>query len=377
MKKEIKSIYKFEAVILLLTILLFFIRNNNTKNVVVIIALGILLFLATLVYKKKKDTNFFRWSAARIVIAVLLFYFILLFILGIFVGFTKTFFSLNPNIWMQGFIPTLIITIVIEQLRYLFIKNNIVEKKAIYILTLLMILFNIVLITNFSTLKTTYTIFVFICITVMPVIAQELLSTYLVCNYGFAPTITFKIMMNMYIYVLPIMPNTGDYIYGAVNVLLPFTIYMVLNKYLKPKEEKNERNDKLTGINISFITIPVMILLVIIIILVSGITKYQMIAIASNSMVPIYERGDAIIFEKMNPQYLETGDVIVFRKDNILIAHRIIKTQENSSKIYFYTKGDANNGPDNDIVKEEEVLGIVRRVVKYIGYPTVWLSELF
>ena len=131
------------------------------------------------------------------------------------------------------------------------------------------------------------------------------------------------------------------------------------------------------GINISFITIPAMICLGIIIILASGISKYRMIAIASNSMVPIYAKGDTLIFEKIDKKLLQDDDIIVFKKDNILVAHRIIKTKEVSSKLYFYTKGDANNSADAEMVNEDDVLGIVRRVVKYIGFPTVWLNELF
>ena len=377
MKQDIKSIYKFEGVILLLSVLLFFIQNNIIKYLLSIIGLGIVLFIASLVYKKKRDTNFFRGSATRVLIAVIIFYFIIIFLLGLVLGFGKTLFSPNPYRWIEGLIPILIITIISERLRYIIIKNNPTEKKAIYILTGLMAIFNILLISNVFTLRTTYEIFVFVCVTVLPIIAQELLSTYLVCNYGFRPVITYKSIMNLYVYILPIMTNLGDYFQSAIGIIMPFTIYVVLVKYLKPKEKENKFKDKLTGINLSFITIPAIILLTIIILLVSGIFKFQMIAIASNSMIPIYERGDAIIFEKIDTNYLEDDDIIVFKKDNILVAHRIVKTKEVSSKIYFYTKGDANNSVDVEMVSEDEVLGIVRRVVKYIGYPTVWINELF
>lgn len=377
MKQEIKSIYKFESIILLLSILLFFIQNNNMKYVLSIIALGIVLFIAGLAYKKKRDTNFFRGSATRIMLAVIIFFFIIIFLLGLILGFGKTMFSLNPYRWLQGLIPTLIITIISEKLRYLIIKNNPTEKKAIYMLTALMIVFNILLITNIFTLTSLYVLFIFLCVTVLPIIAQELLSTYLVVNYGYRPLITYKLIMNLYIYILPIMTNLGDYLQGAIGIIMPFTIYVVLVKYLKPKEESNRRKEKFLGINISFITIPAMVCLSIIIILVSGIFRYQMIAIASNSMVPVYARGDAIIFEKIDKKLLQEDDIIVFKKDNILVAHRIINSKEVSSKHYFYTKGDANNSADAELVNEDDVLGIVRRVVKYIGFPTVWLNELF
>ena len=172
------------------------------------------------------------------------------------------------------------------------------------------------------------------------------------------------------------MTNLGDYLQSIIGIIVPFTIYVVLVKYLKPKEENRIRN-KLTEINSSFITIPVTIMMSILIVLASGISRFQMIAIATNSMIPIYEKGDAIIFEKIDKEYLQDDDIIVFKKDNKLVAHRIIKTKEDSSKLYFYTKGDANNTVDAELVSEDEVLGVVRRVVKYIGYPTVLINELF
>ena len=129
--------------------------------------------------------------------------------------------------------------------------------------------------------------------------------------------------------------------------------------------------------NVNLITIPVIIFLIIIIILVSGIFKYQMIAIASNSMVPVYERGDAIIFEKVDGKNIEIGDIVVFKRNTIIVAHRVVKIKEESSKRYFYTKGDANNAVDVGYVEEKDMMGVVRRVVKYIGYPTVWINELF
>ena len=297
--------------------------------------------------------------------------------LGLVLGFGKTLFSTNPDRWIRKVIPIFVVTLLIERLRYILIKNNQIERKAIYLLTVLTAVFNILLISNLFSLKNLYDVFVFVCVTVLPIIAQELLSTYIVLHYGFSPVIIYKLIMNLYIYILPIMADLGDYLQGAIGIIVPFTIYVLLVKYLKPKEEENRIKDKLTGINIGFITIPTIILVSVLIVLVSGISKYQMIAIASNSMVPAYERGDAIIFEKIDNDYLENEDIIVFKKEGKLIAHRIIKIKKDSSKLYFYTKGDANNSADAELVNEDEVLGRVRRVIKYLGYPTVLINELF
>ena len=169
----------------------------------------------------------------------------------------------------------------------------------------------------------------------------------------------------------------GDYLYSAIGILIPFTIYIILSKYIKTNEDIRKQNKKISGINFSFITIPSVILLLVLIILVSGIWKYQMIAIASNSMVPTFERGDAVIFEKIDKEDIEEGDIIVFKKGKVLVSHRVINTKEISSKTYYITKGDANKSQDANPVSQDEVLGVIRRVVKYIGYPTVWINELF
>ena len=47
-----------------------------------------------------------------------------------------------------------------------------------------------------------------------------------------------------------------------------------------------------------------------------------------------------------------------------------------NEKVYFYTKGDANKSVDNFKINEEEVVGKVDLVVKYVGYPTLWIREV-
>ena len=377
MKRQIKSIYIIEFIILLVSIFLIFIRNTSYKYVLSIIGLLWMFLTARLIYKKKRDTSFYRKQAFRIVISVLLFFYIVISILGLVIGFSKTFFSLNPYNWTQGLIPTLLITIMVEQIRFLLIRNNSGDKKGYYALLVILILFNVALSTNIFSINNFYRLFIFTCVTFMPIVAQEMLSNYMVKNYGFLPTISYKLIMNLYIYVLPIITNLGDYLYSAVGIIIPFTIYIVLNRYLKTDEDIRQKNKKIKGMNINIITIPTIVFLVIIIILVSGIFRYQMIAIASNSMVPVYERGDAIILKKVDANSIEIGDIIVFKRNMILVAHRVVKIKEESSKFYFYTKGDANNSVDSGITEGEAVIGVVKNVVKYIGYPTVWINELF
>lgn len=248
---------------------------------------------------------------------------------------------------------------------------------AIYSLTIIIILFNIVLNLKTNTLNSLYEIFVFVCTIVFPIIANDLLGSYMACNYGFLPAVTYRLAINLYLYIVPITANLNDYLYSIINIAIPFTIYLLLKRFLNITKDnkKNKKNERKTELN--FIIVPIIIVLTVVIILVSGIFRYQMIAIASNSMTPIYERGDAIIFDKGEKDSIKIGDIIVFKKDDKIISHRVVKIKENSNKRYFYTKGDANLSNDEGQTTEDEILGVVKNVIKYIGYPTVWINELF
>ena len=53
-----------------------------------------------------------------------------------------------------------------------------------------------------------------------------------------------------------------------------------------------------------------------------------------------------------------------------------MKINEENGKHIFLTKGDNNDRIDNFEIKDENVLGVVKNVIKFIAYPTIWISEL-
>lgn len=59
-----------------------------------------------------------------------------------------------------------------------------------------------------------------------------------------------------------------------------------------------------------------------------------------------------------------------------IVVHGVINIQKVSAELYFYTKGDANLTEDNYKIPEENIVGVVKAKIPWIGYPTVMLSEL-
>lgn len=87
-----------------------------------------------------------------------------------------------------------------------------------------------------------------------------------------------------------------------------------------------------------------------------GITVLK---VSSNSMIPVFEKNDAIIVKKQ--ENYEVGDIVTYRsEENCLITHRIIEKYEN----VFITKGDHNNVEDEEKVKPEDIVGKVIYIFK-------------
>ena len=109
----------------------------------------------------------------------------------------------------------------------------------------------------------------------------------------------------------------------------------------------------------------------------SGYFKYFALAIASGSMEPVIHKGDIVIVEKVEDKYdrLKEGQTLVYKYNNVVIVHRIVKIVKRDGKYIFFTKGDANNSADNYEIPEENIIGITNFKIPYLGYPTIWLNE--
>lgn len=115
------------------------------------------------------------------------------------------------------------------------------------------------------------------------------------------------------------------------------------------------------------------------IILISGKFKYTLSSIASDSMYPELQRGDGIIVKKLTDEEkdnLKVGDVIAFKDGGFIITHRIIEITEEDGKKIYQTKGDNNTSKDVTKKGKDDIIGIVKIKIPYIGYPSVEIAEI-
>ncbi len=91
--------------------------------------------------------------------------------------------------------------------------------------------------------------------------------------------------------------------------------------------------------------------------------------VQSGSMEPAIKTGGVVVV-KSSGDY-KVGDVITFgpySKIKAPTTHRIYEIKEQNGVQTFTTKGDANNAPDQRVIRKSDIVGKVLLDVPYVGY---------
>lgn len=376
-KRRIKSIFLSIIFILYIVAYKLYLFPNYMKYSELISASFLVLFLAISIkmlgFRTDKPTALGKNVFRTVVFHVFLAFFIM-YGLGLSVGFLKNAYSRSLLTLLNNIIAPFLIICFIELIRYVIIWANKDRKLYLFFFTFLLIVFEVcttVRVIDFSDFRSAFTIFSTI---VLPSIAKNVVLSYLCTHIGYKVPIFYRIVMDLYIFVVPIVPNIGDYVHSMVFISLPILIY--INTFVLVDERSSRVEPIFRKEDFTFFDIPVMVVLVILIALISGFFPHSMIGVGSESMQPAINKGDAVILKKVPSNVkLKKGNIIAFRKSNVIIIHRITDVQTVKGKTVYITKGDANNGKDAGHVTQKQIKGIVQLRIPYIAYPTVWLTE--
>ena len=376
MKKSYKKILFIESLLLVLLLINSFFKNFlQNYFICLFLFLSILLFRLIFGFENHKKENLKKYIiqiSIYLIIVVLIYY-----LFGLITGFAHNNLYYNFYSFYTFILPIIITAILSEFLRYQLLRKSEGNVFLIIYTTLIFIFVSIsnsIYYTNFDSI---YNIIVFVGITLLPSISTNILGTYISIKIGYKPMIFYLIIFNLLNYLLPIIPDYNEFLVSIFNLLVPtILLYIIMNSFNDELQKELEfrtskKKEKVLLVLTSIICITTVYF-------TCGYFKFYAIAIASGSMSPTFNKGDIVVIEKIKnkKQQINVGDIIAYDYDNKIIVHRLIKIININGEKFYYTKGDANNSIDNYKIKREQIRGTVKLYIPFLGYPTVWLSEL-
>lgn len=371
-----KMIYVLIFLYICLSLIIFLPRIRTTYyNYINPIFWLLLCIISFIMFRNDHSKKRYKYDYLQIVIISVIVYLIIFYFFGLITGYntlpySHTITGILKNVWSY-----VIILFFQEYIRKVLINRSGNSKLLLIIITGIFALLNIINLTYGIAIMDISDVFKITFTIIIAEIAKSLLLTYLTYKSDYIPSMVYAISLQLIIYIMPITTDLNWFLEGTFKLLLPFIVYLACNNFTVKKEPIKSKRKK-----VSLSLTPLLVFIIPLIILVSGVFKYQIIGIVSNSMVPVYRRGDAVVFEHLKSEeekeQLKVGDIIIFKKNNAYILHRIeeITYTEAGNKKYI-TKGDNNKEKDEGFITEEDIIGIYKFTVKLIGYPSVWLQE--
>ncbi len=366
-----------KRIFIVLVLLLLFITCNffiiNINNLYLISSM-LLIFsiIITFFIGYEKDKYPYKKSSNLSMILYMLLYQVIIYLFGIVIGFLKSPYNLSIFGIIRNILPLILFILTSEFLRYLIIKKN--TKKSLFLLCVIVFTLLDLVNTNifFDTMSKEQSLL--FLTTIFPCFFKSLLCTYSTNNFGYQPSIIFRIILILPMYIIPLIPNLNNYVESVLVIILSVIILIKFTNRSKKVNNVSVNNKKYYNIIYAII----ITWLLVVVYLTCGYFDYYALSIGSESMKEELDKGDVVIVDKTFQNELNNiniGDILVHTHNNVIVVHRVLKTDDKRS--YFITKGDNNKEADNWVIYPDEVIGVATFKIKYIGIPTVYLNEMY
>lgn len=336
---------------------------------------GAFLILLAYVSNNRKLVYPYKKQVTYMVIVSAIANFVIYFTFGYITGFANNPFDTSALGLLLNFIYYIPVIVVKEIVRSILLENINSERAIRYIL-LIALVFTISDVETYSILFTLETLnewVEFIFRTMFVNLCLNLYFTYNAYYSSFIGNIIYRIIPVIFMLFLPFLPNIPWALAVIVDVIIPFVFFFIIDRYVSCRDYKDIEYKKLK-IHYEIFLVP-FALIVVFCIFGLGYLKVVPVAIATDSMVPEFKRGDAVVIDKKFDDKIKVGDIIQYRLENITIIHRVIEIKNDNGKRVYITKGDNNNSVDIYPVKESQILGKLKFVIPNLGYPSLWINE--
>jgi signal peptidase len=375
-------LYYYTSLLMILVLILMFSLENLSIHSVVIgsIWLAITISIITLFPRQKGLSKFKHLEEFHLLSFIFGFiYIVIYFGSSLILGFGKSpyargIINVSANIYIY------IIPIVAKELIRSFLLINYAKKNNLKIvfITILMIAVDIS-ISQIFRINSPKELIMYLSQTFGPLICLNIFASYACIVADPLTSIIFLSIINIIEFISPVLPMLQWLSRGLINISIPIFSYISLSFYNDKinKSYKAYKVKKESVFSLSIISASCVLLIWFVV----GVFPIFPSVVLTGSMKPVIDPGDIVVIKKIQKindiENLKIGDVIQFKRDDILIVHRIIELVKNNNDgmTYYRTRGDNNSADDKELVNQNDIKGTVYKTIPKLGILTLLLKN--
>ena len=202
--------------------------------------------------------------------------------------------------------------------------------------------------------------------TLLPGLSESLLASFLVFTGGPIASLVYRGFVHGFEWISPILPHMQWTVAAFLGTVVPALGLVLLRGVLVSDTDEDESETEQAG-GISTSWVVVSITAVAMLWFNAGLFGVRPTIVSGLSMKPALEVGDLVVTREVDPEMIEVGDIIQFRRGGDFILHRVVEVEATKNEVFFVTRGDANNVND-DPVLEGAIVGKVILVIPKLGW---------
>ncbi len=372
MNRDRNLLYILSGLFLGILLLVLFVPNVAWQRPMLAVFLSCFALIVFLGIKKRSLLSIHKREIAILVLMTACVYTTIYYLSGLYFGFYPSIYRITSETLLMELIPTIVLIVASEVIRGVFLWQR---RRGVDIMSFVsLVALDVVLGGYMGDVDAFYGFVDFYALSLFPAVTENLLYHYLSRRYGILPNIAYRSISAFCPYLIPYTPAIPNSWLAFARLLAPLLVYLFL--FILYEKKKYAVSEKKRGRHTvsSAVCLLVMAALVV---LVSCRYRYGVIVVGSESMTGAANKGDALLYERYEGQLIREGEIVIFEKDGRKIIHRVVDIRCTNGELRYYTKGDANDSMDTGYVTEEMLIGIADVRICYIGYPTIWLREMF
>jgi len=174
---------------------------------------------------------------------------------------------------------------------------------------------------------------------ILPTASNNVLATFLVMVGGPAASIAYGLVLNVYEWITPVLPNLDWTLTAFLGTVVPILGLLFFKEALDWRAVRKGDQEVKEGIwGTGWVLVGVF--LVFLLWFNSGLFGVRPTLISGISMEPAINPGDIVITRDITPSEVKLNDVVLFSNGKVSILHRVVTLVGQGENTIFTTKGD-------------------------------------